>query len=103
MIVKDSLQGMAEQVFGLYRPPCHGQVQKKSAYDSAYWITAQKCRSAYEGVYKPIPKCLRQCLHYYIVTIGITVVGTLNKLYILLKRLCRTLRIFILILFIGRK
>ena len=101
MAIKAPTQDKTQHI-SKHRKSCQKHRQKQSAYGSAYCITAQKCRSAYGGAYKPMPKCLRRCLHYYIVTIGITVVGTIIKLYILLKRLCRDFRIFILILFVRR-
>ncbi len=96
MIIKATTQDRAEHNSVLCKS-CHKHPKKQSAYDSAYGITAQKCRSAYDSAYDPPLKCLRQCLHYYIVTISNTIVGTLNKLYKKLERLCRPFRIFHLV------
>ncbi len=96
MTAKVPTHDMAENYQVVFKP-CQKHLQQHSAYGSAYGITAQKCRSAYERAYEPRLKRLRQRLHYYIVTIGITIVGTLNKLYKKLERLCRPLRIFHLV------
>lgn len=90
MITTVTTHDMAEHYLVVSKP-CHKHPPKDSAYERAYGILAQKCRSAYERAYEPRPKCLRTCLHYYIGTIGITIVGTLNKLYKELERLCRPL------------
>ena len=67
----------------------HKHRRKGNAYELAYGFTAQKCRFAYERAYEPGQKRLRQCLHYYIGTIGNTLVGTLKGLQGKLQRLRR--------------
>jgi hypothetical protein len=94
MIVKETTQDVIEHNSAICKNSCQKYLKIHSAYGGAYGITAQKCRSAYEGAYEHMPKCLRRCLHYYIGTISNTIVGTLNRIYIELERLCRTLGIF---------
>ena len=81
MIVKITTQDAVEHNSVIFKNSYHKYRKKQSAYGSAYGITAQKCRSAYERAYEPMQKCLRQCLHNYIVTIRNTIVVTINTLY----------------------
>ena len=53
MIAKVTTHGMAEQYLVVFKT-CHKYPQKYSAYDSAYGITAQECRSAYGSAYTTI-------------------------------------------------
>jgi hypothetical protein len=94
MIVKKTTQDVVEHNSAICKNSCHKHRTQSSAYDSAYGILSQKCRSAYGSAYEHITKCLRQCLHYYIVTIGNTIVVTLKRTYIEQERLCRTFKIF---------
>ena len=82
MNTSETIQDVIEHGSALCKNSPHKYPKKHSAYEGAYGITAQKCRSAYEGAYEHMPKCLRQCLHYYIGTISNTIVGTLNRIYI---------------------